>query len=193
MAFADLSERFDDALHLPINGKTYDIPSPDHETGLWVTALVATGWQVQQGIAPDPNRKVPQLHFEGQEGDDESDEGKLYQRLLGSAYAALRADGVSWAKIKFVSETVMIWVAAGEDMAEAHWNGGGRRDPKAQAEAQAKMEALQLERAPNRAARRRGTASTATGTASTTGKAGSTRGTTSRRATTSTRSPSPGK
>lgn len=173
MAFADLSERFDDQLHLPVDGVVYDIPSPDHELGLWVTALVTTGMQVQQGIDIDPNRKVPQLRFEGEEGDDGSDEGRLYQRLLGPAYDLMRANHVSWAKIKFVSETAMIWIAGGIDMAEAHWNGGG--SPKEN----------QQQLAPNRAARRarpRATGSTATGTASTTGGPGSTKATTSRSA-----------
>jgi hypothetical protein len=52
MAFADLSEFFDDRLHLPINGVVYDIPSPDHELGLWVTALVSAGLSIEQGIVP---------------------------------------------------------------------------------------------------------------------------------------------
>lgn len=173
MAFADLSEKFDDQLHLPVDGVVYHIPSPDHELGLWVTALVTTGMQVQQGIEIDPNRKVPQLRFEGEEGDDTSDEGKLYARLLGPAYDELRGNGVSWAKIKFVSETAMIWIAGGVDLAEAHWNGGG--SPKE----------TQQQLAPNRAARRarpRATASTPTGTASTTGGQDSTKAMTSRSA-----------
>jgi hypothetical protein len=170
MAFADLSEKFDDQLHLPVDGVIYHIPSPDHELGLWVTALVTTGMAVQQGIDIDPSRKLPQLRFEGEEGDDNSDEGKLYQRMLGPAYDQMRANGVSWAKIKFVNETVMIWIAGGVDMAEAHWNGGG--SPKE----------TRLQLAPNRAARRHATASTPTGTANTTGRQASTKGTTSRSA-----------
>jgi hypothetical protein len=170
MAFADLSERFDDALHLPVDGVVYDIPSPDHELGLWVTALVTTGMQVQQGIDIDPKRKVPQLRFEGEEGDDNSDEGRLYARLLGPAYDELRANRVSWAKIKFVSETAMIWIAGGIDLAEAHWNGGG--SPKE----------TQQQLAPNRAARRRATGSTGMDTGSTTGRPASMKVTTSRSA-----------
>jgi hypothetical protein len=170
MAFADLSEKFDDQLHLPVDGVVYDIPSPDQELGLWVTALVTTGMQVQQGIEIDPNRKVPQLRFEGEEGDDDSDEGKLYKRLLGPAYDLMRANRVSWGKIKFVNETVMIWIAAGVDLAEAHWNGGG--SPKE----------TQQQLAPNRAARRHATGSTRTGTANTTGRPASGRATTSRSA-----------
>lgn len=171
MAFKDLAEYFDDRLHLPIGGVTYDIPSPDHELGLWVTELVSTATSVQQGLTPDPDRTLPKLRFEGEEYDDESDEAKLYQRLLGPAYGQMREDGVSWPKIKFVVEVVMVWIAAGEAAAEAHWNRGG--DPKAIAEA--------LQPAPaSRAERRRATGSTPTGTASTTGTRGSTRATTSR-------------
>jgi hypothetical protein len=168
MAFADLSEFFDDRLHLPINGVVYDIPSPDHELGLWVTALVSAGLSIEQGIDPAfaGNRSIPQLRFEGDEYDDGSDEAKLYQRLLGDAYGKMRADDVSWPKIKFVAEVTMLWIVAGEPAAERHWNAGGAADPKAIAAAISP---------PNRAARRRATASTPTDGASTTGAPGSTK------------------
>lgn len=171
MAFADLAERFDDRLHLPIAGVVYDISAPDHELGLWVTALMAAGASVQQGMDPAEagNRSIPQLRFEGDEYDDESDEGKLYQRLLGDAYGKMRADKVSWPKIKFVAEVTMLWILAGEEAAERHWNGGRAGDPKAI------MEAI----APNRAGRR-ATASTPTDSVSTTGRQGSTKVTRSR-------------
>lgn len=163
MAFADLSEFFDDGLHLPISGVVYDIRSPDHELGLWVTALVSAGLSIEQGIDPAlaGNKDVPQLRFEGDEYDDGSDEAKLYQRLLGDAYAKMRADNVSWPKIKFVAEVTMLWIVAGEPAAERHWNAGGASDPKAIAQAINPL---------NRAARRRATASTPTDGASTTGR-----------------------
>jgi hypothetical protein len=93
MAFADLSEFFDDRLHLPINGVVYDIPSPDHELGLWVTALVSAGLSIEQGIDPAlaGNRSIPQLRFEGDEYDDGSDEAKLYQRIAPNRAARRRA------------------------------------------------------------------------------------------------------
>ena len=173
MAFNDLAEYFDDQLHLPINGVVYDIPSPDHELGLWVTELLSAGVSIRQGIALDPDRKAPKLRFEGSEYDDDSDEAKLYQRLLGSTYGKLRADGVSWPMIKFVAEVTMVWIAAGEAAAEAHWNAGG--DPKALAAV------LAPESAPaNRETRRHGTESTRTATESTTGTRVSMRATTSR-------------
>lgn len=176
MAFADLSEFFDDQLHLPIAGVVYDIPSPDHELGLWVTALVSAGMSIEQGMDPREagNRDIPQLRFEGDEYDDQSDEAKLYQRLLGDAYGKMRADQVSWPKIKFVAEVVMLWIVAGEEAAERHWNGGRASSPKAIAEA------IQPANRAQRRASPRGTVSTPTGGASTTGRPGSTTGTTFR-------------
>ncbi len=176
MAFADLSEFFDDQLHLPINGVVYHVPSPDHELGLWVTALVSAGASIQQGLDPTEagNKAIPQLRFEGEEGDENSDEAKLYRRLLGDAYVRMVANGVSWPRLKFVAEVTMLWIVAGEQAAEKHWNGGQAGDPKAIAAAV---------NPPNRAERRAGprvTGSTPTASASTTGRPGSTKATTSR-------------
>jgi len=176
MAFADLSEFFDDQLHLPINGVVYHVPSPDHELGLWVTALVSAGLSVQQGIDPTEagNKSIPQLRFEGEEGDESSDEAKLYQRLLGDAYGKMVANGVSWPRLKFVAEVTMLWIVAGEEAAEAHWNGGRAGDPKAIAQAINPGNRAQRRASP------RATASMPTASGNTTGPAGSTRGTTSR-------------
>lgn len=172
MAFGDLNEFFDDQLHLPIGGVTYDIPSPDYELGLWVTAMVSAGIDLQNGLTgtKEGTAKLPQLRFEGDEYDDDSQESKLYQRLLGDAWPKLRADGVSWPKIKHVAMTAIVWIAIGAEQAEAIWNAGD--DPKAVAAATAGN--------ANRAMRRHATASTRTGTANTTGRRGSTKATTSR-------------
>ena len=43
MSFADLDGRFDDALRLPVKGKTYVIPSPPAVTGLRVQRLMQIG------------------------------------------------------------------------------------------------------------------------------------------------------
>lgn len=167
MAFADLAEAFDDALHLPIDGTVYDIPSPDYELGLWVQAMVSAGISISQGLEGDPDRKIPKLRFEGEDGDEDSEEARLYARLLGPAWRRLRDDKVSWPKIKMVAETTVYWIAMGVDVAEQYWNSGG--DPKA----------VSLVQRGNRATRR-ATASKSTGTASTTRRPASTKATTSR-------------
>lgn len=152
--FGDLDERFEDFLTLPVGGKPYVIPSPDAELGLWLQRLVGIGMAIQQGAAPE---EIPPLKPRPGVADDieisvkggvVGDEHALYRRLLGPVWDELHVDGVSWAKIKMVSETAMFWVGAGLPVAEAYWDSGG--DPEALA--------------PNRQARR----SRSTGGANTT-------------------------
>jgi hypothetical protein len=167
VSFQDLQEFFDDGLHLPINGVMYDIPAPDHEFGLHVTALVTAGSRAAAGGAPLD--ALPQLRFEGEEGDETSEEARFYRKLLGPAFNRMRANGVSWPKIKIVSETVILWISGSRAMAEEWWNAGG--DPKA----------LQAARLANSSrADRRATARSNGAVASTTKRPASTNGTKSR-------------
>ena len=158
MAFKDLNEVFDARLALPVNGKTYYIPEPDAELGLWCKAMATAGYNISAGITPADD-SLPNLQL------DDDEEDAMYRRLLGPVYDELLADGVGPVRLHFIGATAFIWVALGPDVAEAYWGSGG--DPK--------VSAAGMNRAGRRAAK-----STPTAAASTTKRAGSTSGTTSR-------------
>lgn len=152
----DLDDLLDDRLELPIAGQVYRIEGPDAEIGLWCQRSVAAGIEASLGrTVPD----APQLVFEGQ------DELDLYRRLLGPVYDQMVKAKLSHPKIKFVTETVIIWCAIGKASAHAYWNGGGQDGWAGKA---------QPSRPERRAAAKAGTA---TGAASTTPRRSSGSGT----------------
>jgi hypothetical protein len=161
MEFKSLNEVFDGRLALPgKNGKTYHIPEPDQELGLWCTAMMAAGWAASMGEElPD---KAPPLQL------DDDDETALYRRLLGPVWNELRADGYGFATQKLFAQTALIWIGLGEEQAAIHWNAGG--DPKGQ-----------LPRAARRHPPAQSGSTPGTGAASTTQQAGSMSGTKRRR------------
>lgn len=119
MKFKDLDDFFDDGLALPVGGKTYRVPAPSAETGLYCQRLAEAGVAAAQG------KDVPEAEL------DDVRELQLYQRVLGGVYDELIADGVSWPKIKHVAVTAFMWVAGNVEAAEAYWEKG----PEAQAPA----------------------------------------------------------
>lgn len=126
MAFNAIAELLDEALHLPIGGKTYTVPAPSAEVGLRTQALVNAA-----AIAADGGRVNEQVLGDAAERD-------LYRDVLGTAHDELIADGVNWPTLKHAAITAMVWVAQDKSAAEAYWNAAG--DPN--------------RLAPNRAARR---------------------------------------
>ncbi|MFG7941185.1 hypothetical protein DEH18_33440 [Streptomyces sp. NHF165] len=141
MAFDALDELLDESLKLPIGGRTYTVPAPDAETGLRVQRLVSAAGRAAGGGDVDADLVA------------DAEERDLYADVLGSAYAELVADGVSWPALKHCAITAMVWIAQDRDAAERYWNAGG--DPE--------------RLAPNRQARRSAGASTTKRAASTSG------------------------
>lgn len=130
MAFKDLDEFFDDSLKLPVGGKTYVIPGPSAETGLWCQRrMIAAQRNKRRQDAGQP------IEDDGLDDDEEAD---LYQRCLGPVYDQMIADDVAWNKIKHCGITAYLWCAGNVVAAEQYWES----DPEA------------LARAQNRAARR---------------------------------------
>jgi hypothetical protein len=112
--FRDLDEFFDDTLSLPIGGRTYVIPAPDAELGLYCQRLLAAGFAVVGGKQPAGDQP-PVL--------DDDGERDLYQRCLGTAYDEMLADGISWPKVRRAGVTAFLWTAQGEELAVAYWSG----------------------------------------------------------------------
>ncbi|MDF5756661.1 hypothetical protein [Spongiactinospora sp. TRM90649] len=110
--FADLDDFFDDGLELPVAGKTYRVPPPSAETGLYCQRLAEAGQAAAKGDqAPDADL-------------DDARELDLYRRVLGPVYDELIADGVSWTRIKHVGITAFMWVIGNEQAAQAYWERG---------------------------------------------------------------------
>lgn len=153
--FDALDELFDEALELPIKGKSYRIPSPSGEDGLQVQRITSVAVQLLAG-GKDINTEVL----------DDDEERSLHQMCLGPVYDELLADDVGWAWLRHAGLTAMIWIANGQEAAERYWKAAG--DPS------------QL--APNREARRAAKKS-GSAAAKSTPRRGSTSGTSGRKAT----------
>ncbi|MDX3214574.1 hypothetical protein PV318_03310 [Streptomyces sp. ME02-6991-2B] len=126
MAFEAVDDLLDDALRLPIAGRTYVVDAPSAEVGLRTQAMVQAA-----AVAADGGRADERVLADAAERD-------LYAELLGAAHAQMIADGVTWPMLKHAALTAMVWVVHSREQAEHFWNSGG--DPKATA--------------PNRASRR---------------------------------------
>lgn len=98
MAFRELDAHFGNALELPVRGKIYRVEDVDAETGLWAQRLWKSGADL-----------------------DTEEEQAAYQRVLGSTWGDLEADGVGWQWINHVGVTALAWIAGGETLAEAIW------------------------------------------------------------------------
>jgi hypothetical protein len=146
VGFQPLDEFFDPTLRLPIRGKTYVVPSPSAQDGLFVMQLVTIAERQRAGEHLD-SASLESLHL------DDKDEQSLYERLLGPALPEMVADGVPWEMVQHAGMTAFIWVSGSREAAEKFW-------------ATPAGEAL----APNRAARR----ATATSTRSPASTAGTT-------------------
>jgi hypothetical protein len=160
--FKALDEVFSTTLDLPgRDGKIWRIPEGDSEVGLWCVRVFEAASAVANGQEPDTGSPPPQLTFEGAE------ETSLQIRLLSRPiYDALIAEGYGLATLNFFTQTVIMWHAAGREVAELFWNAGGRPED--------------FLPAANRAARRQRATSTSTAAAATTKHRASTTGTTSR-------------
>ena len=118
----DLEDFIDPTLRLPIRGKTYVVESPDAALGLKVQQLWTIGAAASQGV------EVSEAELKSLSLDDD-DERDLLIRLLGATYDQMRADGVPWAWVRHAGVTVMFWVAASREAAEAYWESPGETQP----------------------------------------------------------------
>lgn len=156
-AFEALDELFDEALELPIKGKTYRIPSPSAEDGLKVQRITTLAARLMDGGEAVDTELL-----------DDDEEADLIELCLGPVHAELVANGVDWAWLRHAGLTAMFWITAGTEAAQRYWSSAG--DPS--------------RLAPNREERRT-QAKTKSGSAAATStkRRGSTSGTSGRKAT----------
>lgn len=164
MGIHDLSGYLDDdGLDIPIDGRVYRVPSPDHTTGLRLTAMVNLGVSFAAGAKLD-EKDVQRLDL------DDDQEREFLPMVLGSAYAEMVAGGVSWVRIQRVGRYALLYFTLGPEAAADAAAGPQVAPGGAAGEAPA----------PNRKARRASSKeSSATATSSTRSR-GSSAGTTSR-------------
>lgn len=142
-------------LAVPFRGKTYKVPAVDAQTGLRLQKLISSG--IRDALENKVNPETIELV-------SDAEEKGFYETILGPVYDELLADGASFAALKFIGQTALLWHAQDFTMAEDFWRAEGKVP------------------APNRAARRTATR-TSTGVASTTRKRASVNGTTTPKAT----------
>lgn len=170
--FGELAEYFSPGLVLTVRGKEYTVPLASAELGLWCRAVASATGEITEASTPEQVKAaVAKVEALPELGGDLT----LAQRMLGTAYDEMAADGVEDAYVEFCAATAYIWVISGEDQAARYWQSGGR--PEAP-------------RPANRASRRAAsTGAKGTGAAAGTRKPASTSGTRSR-TTSGTRKPS---
>lgn len=117
--FEALDDLFDDALELPVPGRdgatrTYRIPSPPAEDGLFVVRVTTLATKLMAGGTPTDAELL-----------DDNEERDLIAMALGPAAAELSADGVDWAWTRHAGLTAVLWIARGIEDAEAFWRAAG--------------------------------------------------------------------
>lgn len=143
MALKDLSSFLDDdAIDVPIDGKTYRVESPDAKTGLFLAGLANVGVKAASGGDVD-QADVEKLDL------DDDEERDFMQMVLGDTLAELVNDGVKWTKIQRLARYCFIHFAVGEEAADEALKSGALTGEAP---------------APNRAARRAGSRGAATTT-----------------------------
>jgi hypothetical protein len=171
LQLGQIDKVFDPALVLPIQGREYRVEDVPALLGLYCQRVWAAGLEVAHaakiGNDGDADRATRALEGLGKLPPPPGvDPGTpLHVAVLGDTYQQMLDDGVSGRWIQHAGMTVIAWLAAGDETAEMYWASAGRPEGMA----------------PNRAARRRGGASTSTGGANGTRSRASTSGTTSRR------------
>lgn len=123
----DLSEFLDEGLVYPLpasaftveagaeprfpDGKTYTVPSPDAKNGLWLTAMADLAVKATTG------GKVSDADLNRLKLDDD-EERTFYQRVLGTAYDEMLADGVKWTALQTIGRDAYLCFAMSQDAAD---------------------------------------------------------------------------
>lgn len=154
--------------------RDYVIPEPSAELGLWCQGVAQLYGQVDAASTADEiEAAVKALN----DLPDLENGLTLGQKLMGSAYEAMMADGVTHPTISYCAGTVYAWIVGGENAAERFWRRGGQGEAEGPANRATRRQAAK--KATKKAAASSRT--TSTGAAGTTHKAASGSGTRSPR------------
>lgn len=130
--FEAIDSLFDDCLELPVPGRdgtrrTYRIPSPPAEDGLFVVKVTTLATKLMAGGEPAESELL-----------DDDQERDLIAMALGPVAAEMAGDGVDWAWTRHAGLTAVLWISRGIEDAEAYWQAAG--DPTRLAEPQNRQE-----------------------------------------------------
>lgn len=113
MPLRDLSAYLDDdALDIPVDGRTYRIESPDAETGLRLTAMATLGGKIADGDAEVSADELESLQL------DDGQEQDFTRMVLGKTLDEMVADGVTWVKIQRVTRYAFLYFAMSPEAAD---------------------------------------------------------------------------
>jgi hypothetical protein len=112
MAYEDLAAFVRPGFDLPILGRSYYVPPPSAEDGLWMQALMdgAESAALTRSIGA-ANKAVL----------SDEQERTLYQLALGDAWEQMLADKVSWPVVKHAGMTAWLHWTRGADAGERYW------------------------------------------------------------------------
>lgn len=86
-------------------GKDYHVPSPDAETGLWLSGLASLGARVANGDTKVTEEEMLSLQM------NDKAERNFIEVVLSTAYPEMVADGVSWVAIQRMSQYAFAYFA----------------------------------------------------------------------------------
>ncbi|AEV51983.1 DUF7426 family protein [Prescottella equi] len=113
MPYNDLREFFDPDLHLPINGKTYTIHTPNAADGLRLRAIFADDEQTLTNT--DELAEIAKLF-----GADIDDDGNP----TGGVWQQMNDDGISWGEIIHAGRTALMHYGISADFGAIYWRTG---------------------------------------------------------------------
>lgn len=113
MPYNDLREFFDPDLHLPINGKTYTIHTPNAADGLRLRAIFADDDVIITNT--DELNEIAKL-FGATIDDDGTVSGGVWQQM--------NDDGVSWPEIMHAGRTALMHYGLSPEHGAANWQIG---------------------------------------------------------------------
>lgn len=106
--------------------REYVIPEPSAELGLWCEGVAQLPMQVGEDSTPEEIEAIAETLNSLPELKDGL---TLGQKLMGSAYEAMMADGVTHPTIKHCAGTVFAWIIGGEVSATKFWQRGSGEAP----------------------------------------------------------------
>lgn len=119
MPLIDLGDYLsDDSIRIPLKtpkrpeGKIYTIPSPDVDTGIWLTALAQMGSRIAAGDKTITEADVEKIKMEGPE------EESFVKIVLGEAYQEMKDDGVKWVQLQRLAQYAFAYFSMGPEAAQ---------------------------------------------------------------------------
>lgn len=104
---------------------SYVVPLPTAELGLWCQVLAEASGRINAASSPEEMQEIID-RAEKSMPDIAVDARTMAQRILGTAYDQMMADGVPHHYIQFCGNTAYAWIVGGEEPAERYWKSGGQ-------------------------------------------------------------------